>query len=1405
MTWQSIGTGIGAVFLAIAGFFGSVTLTDTPIGATTYQVWQGGTGLSSVATNRLLIGTGGQALSTIASTGLPYVTSVAQTVPTGFTVSGSPVTTTGTLAISFDTGYSLPLTASQSAWELLKDTGPYLPLTGGTLTGSLFGTTASFSGNVDIAGDLTVNSGNHIFLHGLQALDTQGIHLHSANGTEIGFMGTANTANTTWNGTALFSGASPDVTTGVNENFTIAPNGGITAITGNASVSSNFEVGGYASASQYFGDGQNLTLSRIGNSTYKSVQDLQNIFHSSGYVSGGTITDAGGGSVTVAAGTGLIRATATSVATIQYFDWPASGSFSIPTDSIRYIGVSYNSGVPKVHTQTTDSWDNKTAFPLGRVVRESGTTIHIEQNNFAVGDHAANMILREYETMPLARDERTGGLVLSDGTRTIQMTAGALWDRLNRFPISAFDSSAAGRFDEYYYNGSAWIASASNSQWPNTQYNDITSGLVTMTNNRWANLWFYIETDGDVVMIWGRGQYTSQALAEAEAIPATLPNRLTGTGRLIGRLTFQKSASSASVQSAFSTAFTASPISDHSLLTNLAWTSSGHTGTANTLAGFNSSGVASQSLESKFMFLDGSRAFTGKIQGTGASFSTNFEVTGYASASSYKGGAIALTGIGSNSFAGSLNVSKSITGGGITGSAWAGGGLTACSTAGKVLRYNAGQYSCGTLGASDLPDAVADGATKGVAAFTAADFNSTTGVISIDYTNGQAASSLLKGFLTAADWTTFSGKQAGDATLTALAAYNTNGILTQTAADTFTGRTLTGTTNQITVTNGDGVAANPTLSIPNTFVMPGNASISGQLELTPSTDPAIANGPLGAQIKVNNNAAARGIWMGFDSTLNVGYIGAARFGSGAHPIILNPDSYLSGGPVGIGTQNVTERLEVSGAASISQYLLVGSLPRLGKTIAQFASVSNDFVQVNLQNFSTGTSASADFVITRDGGTQNTQYLNLGLNGSLYRDWNYDIAGAKDGYLYMSDNDLAIGTASTAANVGLKFFTGGTRSTNKRFSIFSTGASLSVPFEFTGAASGSTLRLASVFAGGSGDYTNITGAQIKLVDTGSFGIRIPHISGHATWSTFYNYETGKSVFWGEDTDTGTYYFRGRDVNIGNDASVSGRFEITGGGDSGMYSTFTGNQRWVINNQGQCSTCLSSFAVIASGSAGANQQMFSSTYTTSGSAIADSYRMLALGTGGVSLVAGNAAGVLRIYTGAVSTERARFDNTGRLGLATTAPAQELHISSASEGNLLRLQDSTNTCDLDPDATLTTTCTSDARLKKNIKDFNGAMDYLNGFHVREYDMINGGEHLVGVIAQELLKTHPEMVHMGDDGYYKVQEVPSWTIIKAVQELDARVTALEKGGGATIDLQAQLDNLSFMQLLKLLIMKIL
>jgi hypothetical protein len=45
------------------------------------------------------------------------VTSVAMSVPTGLTVSGSPITTDGTLAVTYTAGYSIPTTAKQTEWD----------------------------------------------------------------------------------------------------------------------------------------------------------------------------------------------------------------------------------------------------------------------------------------------------------------------------------------------------------------------------------------------------------------------------------------------------------------------------------------------------------------------------------------------------------------------------------------------------------------------------------------------------------------------------------------------------------------------------------------------------------------------------------------------------------------------------------------------------------------------------------------------------------------------------------------------------------------------------------------------------------------------------------------------------------------------------------------------------------------------------------------------------------------------------------------------------------------------------------------------------------------------------------------------------------------------------------------
>lgn len=69
-----------------------------------------------------------------------------------------------------------------------------------------------------------------------------------------------------------------------------------------------------------------------------------------------------------------------------------------------------------------------------------------------------------------------------------------------------------------------------------------------------------------------------------------------------------------------------------------------------------------------------------------------------------------------------------------------------------------GAPSFSSITAGDLPNAAADGSTKGAASFTANDFDASSGNLSLDYVNGQKANGSQHGFLSSTDWTTFSAK-----------------------------------------------------------------------------------------------------------------------------------------------------------------------------------------------------------------------------------------------------------------------------------------------------------------------------------------------------------------------------------------------------------------------------------------------------------------------------------------------------------------------------------------------------------------------------------------------------------------------------------------------------------------------
>lgn len=80
--------------------------------------------------------------------------------------------------------------------------------------------------------------------------------------------------------------------------------------------------------------------------------------------------------------------------------------------------------------------------------------------------------------------------------------------------------------------------------------------------------------------------------------------------------------------------------------------------------------------------------------------------------------------------------------------------------------------------------------------------------------------------------------------------------------------------------------------------------------------------------------------------------------------------------------------------------------------------SNSYVQVAIQNKSTGASSSTDFVATTSDGTDSANYIDMGINGQNYSSASWTISGARDGYLYVNGGDLTLGTDTAATTVSV---------------------------------------------------------------------------------------------------------------------------------------------------------------------------------------------------------------------------------------------------------------------------------------------------------------------------------------------------------------------------------------------------
>ncbi len=237
-------------------------------------------------------------------------------------------------------------------------------------------------------------------------------------------------------------------------------------------------------------------------------------------------------------------------------------------------------------------------------------------------------------------------------------------------------------------------------------------------------------------------------------------------------------------------------------------------------------------------------------------------------------------------------------------------------------------------------------------------------------------------------------------------------------------------------------------------LMTGKGSIDNYLQINVQNRSATANASSDLVATADNgDETSKYIDMGINSSL---------YSNTTYPIISGANTaylYATGNDfvIGNGTANKSLRFFTGGFAGANESMLIDGNGNVGIGSSSFDATSpekllidagndtytallakgniNSYLQINVKNSSTGNQGSSDIVATANNGTETTNFINMGINGSgyVYQTGNpIETGKANDGYLISSGSDFYL--VNNNASKDMIFLTGGTAPVNEAMRI-----------------------------------------------------------------------------------------------------------------------------------------------------------------------------------------------------------------------------------------------------------------------------------------------------------------------------------------------------------------------------------